>query len=327
MIRMAVIGRGWIVEKWMDAARRCGNVEIVAAYSRKLEDAQAFARANGASLWFDSMEALCSCDSVDGVYIASPIFMHARQSIQLLQAGKHVLIEKPMTVSHTNALKMFQAAEASHVVLMEGLRNVHTSYMQTIRANLPKLGTLRKARFSYCQYSSKFDAYKAGQMPNTFNAALGNGALMDLGVYLVGGMIYLFGMPLSLAGHSSFLRDWEASGTLLADYGTLQVELSYSKISQSALPSEIQGEAGTMVIDHFADGGRLYIRYRDGRLEELEGCVPGISLDEETRDFFDMLLGGPQKCDWKALSLNTAKLMEEARGLLGIQFPQSVYAL
>lgn len=327
MIRMAVIGRGWIVEKWMDAAKRSGNVEVAAAYSRKLEDARAFAQANGAKLWFDSLEALCACDAVDGVYIASPIFMHARQSMQLLRAGKHVLVEKPMTVSHANALQMFEAAEANHVVLMEGLRNVHTAYMQTIRANLSKLGTLRKARLSYCQYSSKFDAYKAGQMPNTFNAALGNGALMDLGVYLVGGMVYLFGMPQSLSGHSSFLGDWEGSGTLLADYGALQVELSYSKISQSVIPSEIQGEAGTMVIEHFADGGRLYIRYRNGEIEELEGCAPGISLDAETRDFFAMLRGTPQKCDWKALSLNTAKLMEEARALLGIQFPQSVFAL
>ena len=107
----------------------------------------------------------------------------------------------------------------------------------------------------------------------------------------------------------------------------MQAELSYSKISQSALPSEIQGEKGTLVIDHFADGGRLYIRYRGGETEELEGCAPGISLDAETRDFFDMVKGKAQPADWQALSLNTAQVMEEARAALGIHFPPEVFAV
>ena len=290
MIRMAVIGRGWITEKWIGAAQKIPGVAVTAAYSRNLADARAFAQAHGAPLWFDSLDALCASREVDGVYVASPIALHARQTIALLEAGKHVLVEKPMTVSRANAEKMFQAAQAHGVVLMEGLRSVHTPYMAAIRNSLPKLGVLRKARLSYCQYSSKFDAYKAGQLPNTFNPALGNGAL-------------------------------------LADYGAMQAELSYSKISQSALPSEIQGEKGTLVIDHFADGGRLYIRYRGGETEELEGCAPGISLDAETRDFFDMVKGKAQPADWQALSLNTAQVMEEARAALGIHFPPEVFAV
>lgn len=327
MIRMAVIGRGWITEKWIGAAQKIPGVAVTAAYSRSLADARAFAQAHGAALWFDSLDALCASREVDGVYVASPIALHARQTIALLEAGKHVLVEKPMTVSRANAEKMFQAAQAHGVVLMEGLRSVHTPYMAAIRNSLPKLGVLRKARLSYCQYSSKFDAYKAGQLPNTFNPALGNGALMDLGVYLVAGMIHLFGMPRALTGHSGFLGTWEANGALLADYGAMQAELSYSKISQSALPSEIQGEKGALVIDHFADGGRLYIRYRGGETEELEGCAPGISLDAETRDFFDMVKGKAQPADWQALSLNTAQVMEEARAALGIHFPPEVFAV
>lgn len=327
MIRMAVIGRGWIAEKWIAAARKNEGFELAAVYSRRMEDAQAFAEKMGAKLCFDSLEDLCASDAIDGVYIASPILMHARQTIALLKSGKHVMVEKPMTVSLANAQKMFEVASQNQVVLMEALRSVHTAYMDTIKRNLPKLGAIRMARLSYCQYSSKYDAYKAGQLPNTFNAALGNGALMDLGVYLVEGMAYLFGAPQNLTGHSTFLGDWEAAGTLIAGYDGFHVELSYSKICSSAIPAEIQGENGTMVIDHFADGGRLYIRYRNGEIEELEGCAPGITLDAETRDFFAMVGGAQPAFDWQALSLTGAKIMEDARRVLGIDFPEDVYAL
>lgn len=219
MIRMAVIGRGWITEKWIGAAQKIPGVAVTAAYSRSLADAgpspRPTARRCGSIPW----RRCARPREVDGVYVASPIALHARQTIALLEAGKHVLVEKPMTVSRANAEKMFQAAQAHGVVLMEGLRSVHTPYMAAIRNSLPKLGVLRKARLSYCQYSSKFDAYKAGQLPNTFNPALGNGALMDLGVYLVAGMIHLFGMPAPSPATAAFWgrgrptgRCWRTTG-------------------------------------------------------------------------------------------------------------------
>ena len=71
----------------------------------------------------------------------------------------------------------------------------------------------------------------------------------------------------------------------------------------------------------------VYLRWLNTPADWLEGCAPGISLDAETRDFFDMVKGKAQPADWQALSLNTAQVMEEARAALGIHFPPEVFAV
>ena len=96
MIRFAVIGTNTITDKFLQAASALPDFKLCAVYSRTLARAREYAQKNNVSLVFDSLEALANSDQIDAVYIASPNFCHAAQSILMMQHHKHVLCEKPI---------------------------------------------------------------------------------------------------------------------------------------------------------------------------------------------------------------------------------------
>lgn len=91
MIRFAVIGTNTITDKFLQAASALPDFKFCAVYSRTLARAQEYAQKNNVSLVFDSLEALANSDQIDAVYIASPNFCHAAQSILMMQHHKHAL--------------------------------------------------------------------------------------------------------------------------------------------------------------------------------------------------------------------------------------------
>ena len=129
---------------------------------------------------------------------------------------------------------------------MEAIRSIFTPGYQALAKHLPKLGTIRRASFHFCQYSSRYDKFKSGIVENAFNPIFSNGALMDIGVYCVHPLVRLFGMPEKIKTDAVLLENGiDGSGTILGVYKDMQAELVYSKISSSRIPSQIQGENGT----------------------------------------------------------------------------------
>ena len=103
MIRFAVIGTNTITDKFLQAASALPDFKLCAVYSRTLARAREYAQKNNVSLVFDSLEALADSDQIDAVYIASPNFCHAAQSILMMQHHKHVLCEKPLAPTEAQA--------------------------------------------------------------------------------------------------------------------------------------------------------------------------------------------------------------------------------
>ena len=115
MIRFAVIGTNTITDKFLQAASALPDFKLCAVYSRTLARAQEYAQKNNVSLVFDSLEALADSDQIDAVYIASPNFCHAAQSILMMQHHKHVLCEKPIALSYQDCDDMVRACEENGV--------------------------------------------------------------------------------------------------------------------------------------------------------------------------------------------------------------------
>ena len=113
MIRFAVIGTNTITDKFLQAASALPDFKLCAVYSRTLARAQEYAQKNNVSLVFDSLEALANSDQIDAVYIASPNFCHAAQSILMMQHHKHVLCEKPIAGSLEEGEAFVRAVKAS----------------------------------------------------------------------------------------------------------------------------------------------------------------------------------------------------------------------
>ena len=183
MIRFAVIGTNTITDKFLQAASALPDFKLCAVYSRTLARAQEYAQKNNVSLVFDSLEALADSDQIDAVYIASPNFCHAAQSILMMQHHKHVLCEKPIASNASEFQQMYDTAIKNQVILLEAMRSVFSPGFAAIRSLLPVLGTIRQVDFSFCKYSSRYDHFKEGIIENAFHPALSNAALMDIGVY------------------------------------------------------------------------------------------------------------------------------------------------
>ena len=321
MIRFGMIGTGKIAEKFWQANRYGKDFELTAVYSRTLERARQFGFQKGQLQYFDDLEAFANSDCIDAVYVASPNCCHYEQVMTLLKAGKHVLCEKPMASNLEQAQEMFAEAEKQNLILLEGMRSIYAPSFQKMIPYMETLGTIRRATLQYCQYSSRYDNYKRGIVENAFKPELSNGALMDIGVYVVSCMIRLFGAPKSIKASGVKLHNGvDGAGTILMEYPDMIGEAIYSKITDSAMPSQIQGEDASMLIQEIENVKDLRI-VRKGVVQSIHFEQSDNILNYETLEFIKMIKTGMGWEKSKEITLETMKVLDEARKQLHIVFP------
>jgi predicted dehydrogenase len=324
MIRFAVIGTNWITDRFIEAAGYEKDFKLEAVYSRALERAKAFAEKHNVQTIFTDIDCLAESDQVEAVYIASPNAFHAEQAIKLMKHGKHVLCEKPLASNTKEVQAMIDAAKANKVILMEALYTTCLPNFLTIKANLKRLGPIRRYVANYCKISSRYDAYKEGTILNAFNPAFSNGSLMDLGVYGVYPMVALFGPPNAIKANGFLLDSGvDGEGSMIVSYDGMEGIILHSKISDSHLPSEIQGEEGTLVIDVISSPEKVAIHWRDGRIEPLSQVQECPSMYYEVAEFISCIKEGKAESKLNSLrtTYDTAMILEEARRQMGLVYP------
>jgi predicted dehydrogenase len=337
-LRFGIIGTNFISDWVIAGARQDERFELVAVYSRNQSTADAFAAKHQIPHTFTSTEAMAKSTFIDAVYIASPNFLHASQSILFMQHGKHVLCEKPLASNAREAATMIAISEKFHVTLMEAMKPTLTPNFTAVREHLHRVGELRHYFSAYCQYSSRYDKFKAGIPVNAFDPAFSNGAALDIGIYTIYPMVVLFGRPQSIKAQGVVLSSGvDGFGTVNFNYGTMKATIIYSKISDSVLPTEIQGENGSILLD------RINI-IRDVQFVPRQSAASGkatparsenISVlsdkDEyyfEIREFIDLVQSNKRESSINSHSnsLITIEIMDEIRRQLGIvyaaDFPQ-----
>lgn len=322
-IRFGVIGTGKIVDNFLKAALTHENFELVAMYSRTLEKAKDFGEKYGATKFFDNLESFSKCEDIDAVYIASPNSLHSSQAIMCIKNNKHVLCEKPMASNLREVKKMTSLAEEKGVLLMEAMRITVLPNFLRVKENLHKIGKIRRYFASYCQYSSRYDKYKEGIILNAFKRELSNGALMDIGVYCIHPMIALFGKPNGIVSQAVFLENGiDGQGTAMVSYGDTSGLIMYSKISDSKLPLEIQGEDGTILIDSILFKN-VKIIYRNGKEEVISIKQREDDMYYELDEFINVINNkeiDSMKNSHKN-SLIAIELMDKIRSQIGLEFP------
>ncbi|GAA5035828.1 Gfo/Idh/MocA family protein [Microbacterium fluvii] len=317
MIRIATIGTSMITGMLVEAVSRVEGVRVQAVYSRDLAKAQQAAADYGAEWASDDLEAVLTASDVDAIYIASPNSAHGSQARRAIAAGKHVLVEKPAVPTEAEWLELVALADAAGVVLLEAMRTEYDRGTALVRSLLPEVGVLRAASLRYQSRSSRYDLVLAGERVNMFDPAMAGGGLMDLGVYCIHAMLTLFGEPERVASEVIPVASGvDGAGTLLARYPGFAVSLEYSKISTTQLPSEIQGEDGTLVIDHVSGARSVRLVRRDGTVETHTVDAPELDLAGEVERFAVLIAGGADAARDHALTASTLRLIEAARGAM-----------
>ncbi len=341
-IRFATIGTSGICEQFVNALKDVPASELVGCYSRSLDKAREFSLAHGASLAFNDLSVLASSDEIDAVYISSPNALHAPQAIELLRAGKHVLVEKSFASNAREAGDVFAAADASGVVAMEAMRNLHVNTFERIGCEVERIGKVRLADFSFSKVTSRVAKLRAGERINIFDPAMSAGALMDIGVYCVAPAIALFGEPERVCAvgvtaqvpgcdEDDPCRLIDLSGVIALGYPDKAVSLTFGKVSDGKIACQVQGEDATLVWDQVScpenlrvydheDKGMLF-RLETGEGRHIDVAPPEHDMSCEIQAFVDGVRGKRDLSRFREITLGTLRVMDEARRQMGVVFP------
>lgn len=322
MIRFAVVGTNWITRQFVDAAHESGHYKLTAVYSRTLEQAQAFANDYPVEHLFTDLDAMAQSDAIDAVYIASPNALHAPQSILFLSHKKHVICEKPLASNIREVEAAIACARDNQVVLFEAFKTASLPNFIALQQALPKIGKVRKALLNYCQYSSRYQRYLDGENPNTFNPAWSNGSIMDIGFYTLATAVALWGEPHSVHATATLLESGvDAHGSVQMNYGEFDVNLLHSKVSDSVIPSEIQGEAGSLVIEKISECQRITFVPRGGKPQDLSLPQHINTMLYEAETFARLVADNEVNHAGLVTSRITSTLATEIRAQTGVKFP------
>lgn len=322
-MRYGVIGTGWIAKSFIDGARMLCNSEFTAVYSRTEESGGKFASENNIPLVYTDINSFAK-GNFDAVYIASPNALHYSQSKLMLENGKHVICEKPITVEPQELEELQTVAEEKGLVYMEAIMYMHNTARELLKNALEKIGKITSVHFDFSQLSSKYSAYKRGELPNIFNPALATGCLMDLGIYCVYPAIDLFGLPEKITACAHFMESGaDGSGNAALLYPDKLVNLTYSKLGQDRLGSQIFGDEGTITIESISKLTNINLIDNKGNVQKIIGDVPKEKLMGYEAVAFEKFISGSdsEKCVLSSKrALQTSELMKKIRNLAGIEF-------
>ncbi|MEO7722122.1 MAG: Gfo/Idh/MocA family oxidoreductase [Pseudolysinimonas sp.] len=197
-LRWGILGTGGIAASMASDLLLTGHT-VTAVGSRTQAGADAFAATHGIPKAHPSYEALVADPEVDAIYVGTPHPYHAANATLALEAGKHVLLEKPFTINAAEAHAVVDLATSKKLVVLEAMWTRWLPHMIRIRELLAS-GALGELRALIVDHDQKISTDPQHRLQNP---DLGGGALLDLGIYPVSFAWDVFGEPSSVYALSS----------------------------------------------------------------------------------------------------------------------------
>ncbi len=321
-LRWGILGTGQIAKKFATDLSFSNTGSLVATASRSGESASAFAAEYG-GIGVDGYEALLANPDVDAVYISLPNILHKEWGIKSLEAGRHVLCEKPIALSAPEAEQMFAAAAKSRRVLIEAFmyraQRQTQQLFQAIEDGI--IGELRivRANFTFNREPSKNDA--------RFRPDEGGGAIMDVGCYCTDFIRTLAGSEPSrvhsiIHQHEYGGVDDYAAGTLGFDNGLLATFTCGMTVA-SDQSAHIAGTTGRIEIPRFWRAREGYTIFRPGETPEQPLAERVVLEKDETRPiyaveadaFAEVVAGKVPNWNPPENTINNMRVLDQLRNL------------
>jgi predicted dehydrogenase len=267
-VRWGILSTADINRKLLAGAALSPGVEVVAVGSRELGRAQAFAAEHGIPEAYGSYEELLADPSVEAVYIPLPNTLHCEWSIRALEAGKHVLCEKPMSSSPAEVEAAFDASERTGYLLTEAFMYRHHPQARRLVQLIAEgaIGELRLVRsvFSY----GLFDESNI-----RLRRDVDGGSLMDVGCYCISGSRLIAGEPEAAFGRAYIGptgTDWAFTGSLRFP-GDVLALFDCATCLSGRDELEAMGSEGSLFLDDpwHCRSPVIELR-RDGEVERIE---------------------------------------------------------
>nr|WP_315266260.1 Gfo/Idh/MocA family oxidoreductase [Microbacterium lemovicicum] len=243
MHRWAIIGTGEISRSITSDLQAAAPGSITAVWGRSRDRAHAFAAEHGIAVASDSLAHVLGRDDVDVVYIATPATTHRDIALQALAAGKHILVEKPMTTSAADTEVVFAAAEEAGRFAMEAMwmrfNPLHIEVRERIAAG--EIGAVRSVRAAF---GTPFRARGRVLAP-----AQGGSITLDRGIYPITLSQWFLGAPDTIRATGTVDGEVDVRGhaTLESEQGFAQ--LAWSGVEFLDLSATISGESGWITLE------------------------------------------------------------------------------
>jgi len=218
-LKWGILATGNIANQFARDLKLCEASELVAVASRCKERATHFANEHGARWVFDDYEQLAKSEAIDIVYIATPHHLHYDNAMLCLEHGKHVLVEKPMTLSAESTSRLVQTAKAKGLFLMEAL---WTRFIPAIQVAIEQveMGRIGQPRHLISDFGFKCERDPQHRL---FNHEYGGGSLFDVGIYPLALAKMFLGQPHLLASKM------EIGPTSVDEYCSMNLNYERSK--------------------------------------------------------------------------------------------------
>lgn len=321
-LRWGILGPGGIARAFTSDLRTAG-LDVVAVGSRRLESAQAFAADFGIPHAHGSYEELVADPDVDIVYIATPHPMHAANALLALEAGKHVLVEKPFTLTAAEAAAVRDAAAERGLLAMEAMWTRYLPHMIRIREIVASgvLGEIRALTADHTQLITSDPAHRLNALE------LGGGALLDLGIYPVSFAWDILGEPLSILASARLGEtgaDTEVATIMSHASGALSTTLSASRAAGPNTASVIGTEARIDIDRVWYSPTSFRVVAPDGRvLEEYRSEIEGRGMQYQALAAERIIAAGRSDSDELPIDESVAIMatLDEIRSLVGVRYP------
>ena len=318
-INWGIIGLGNIANQFASDLLLIEEANLVAVASRDLEKANDFANQYDCSKAYDSYDALFADDQVDIVYIATPHDSHAELSIKALENGKHVLCEKPMSLSYKDAVRMIEASKKYNKFFMEAF---WTRFIPSVKEVLEKVnqGIIGDVNYVKADFNFYADEKLGGRL---FDKNLGGGALYDVGVYPLFLSYIMLGIPKEIMAKSIYSKNGiDLQTSMILNYENEQAILHASIHSESDMKAIIGGTQGHIKLNapwHVADG---YSIVKDNQEEVFNFLTLGKGYSYEAIECHNCIRNNQIESQlWSHQnSLDLSRIVEEIKFQIKLPF-------
>lgn len=323
-MKLGMVGTGMIAQTMGPHLSAWGcPLTALCSTPRSLDRARELAQAWGIAEVFSDYAAMLEQADIDTVYIAVPNHLHASFTLQALAAGKHVIVEKPFASTDAEVAQVIEEARTRDLLVYEAVSTLYLPNYLKIAEWLPRIGTVKVVTCNYSQYSSRYDAFCAGEVLPAFDPAKSGGALMDLGVYNLNYIMGFFGVPERVGYAANVERGIDTSGIATLDYGAFKAVAICAKDCGAPTTNVIQGTNGYIMQTTPANRcGAVTLHLNDGT-EEVFDESPELQWESEFRAFAAGIEAGDRAGCAEKLehSLAVARVLTEARRQAGVVFP------
>lgn len=290
MIKMAIMGAGTIAVKMAVTIGQMENVQAYAVAARDLQRAEEFSKKHNFSKAYGSYEDMLKDENVDLVYIAVPHTLHYKCAKMCLEAGKHVLCEKPFCVNAEQSKEIIKMAEEKKLLLTEA---IWTRYMPS-RKIIDDI--LESKIIGEVTSLTANVGYELSDVKRIWDPKLAGGALMDVGIYLLHFARMIFGEEdVKITSSAVFKDGVDMIDSIVMTFADNKVATMQSNVyAVQNRNGSIFGTKGYMEITNINNPEKITIydsEYKEikvvevpeqitGFEYEVEACVRGIQAGE-----------------------------------------------